>query len=195
MYKPWQKEYEKLLNDLCERFQGEILPVQSGHSNETTFSMNADMYAYPRYKGVINGLTVFLEISATPCADASMFEMTNVEYLRIYVLQETHHKVFVRHEGIIDKVQKKMALNNEHETGNKKFDNEYFLYHNNADDIPLLDSSDFQSFVESLEPFESVEISHGGMVVCDEIDSPDVLTVQHVTDRISKIGTVAESIH
>lgn len=183
--RPWEKEFDKLLRDMKAVWGGQITEIDNPGFRGSGLT---EMYVYPIYDTTVDDFKVRLTISELPLPGMGLIEgADNVEYLSIQLSVTCAIEAAVRHEYFLDRLKKKLALDYEVQTGNRRFDRDYFLITRPKEDISLLKSTQVQEKIVDLEPFDGLLFGIGGINSTYEIAGKNPLNVGYVEQKIKKL--------
>jgi len=192
--KPWQKPFEKLLQEFLQQCRGEI--SRPGSKGELpSWGDDLSFFFYPTFHGELQGQTFTIEISEFPASGFSDFEAAdNVEYLRIFITKPTEYSVQVIHESWFHRLEKKFHLDREFQTGNSEFDRRYYLRSQADKDRQLLQDPRFQEMIMSLESFSVLQVLDSGVRWSQMISDEKQLEFLVVDDYLKRMLKLAATI-
>ncbi len=189
--KPWKKEFESLIKDISLKLEGEIKSLSNfkGEFGARAFNYDNESYFYPSFVGKYKGHSITIENSEFPVSDISSYIDAggNFEYLRIIITKKTAYNIFISQEGIMDKIQKKIGLISEYETGIELFDKEYLLQAKSDKDKQLLKTYKFQNKIKELEPFTTIKISFNSIQWCKSIHDKSQLSYVEIEKYLDRL--------
>jgi hypothetical protein len=167
--KPWKKEFDALLQALTAMWGGEIsVPGRSAL---------ADLYFYPELEVRRGECDVRIRISEFPNGQTGYTEAAdNVEYLIVETPVVTPLALRVSHEELHKKLHRLLGLVSEYQTGNRSFDQAYFLKTSGEGDERVASNPDFQKAVTDLEPFALIDVT------------PDRVSISRMITRKRSLG-------
>ena len=190
--KPWMKEYDKLLNEMKALWGDHSKEVNN--PDDKSFSISS-YYVYPILNTNIDGFDVQVTVSKNILPGAGAIQSSdNIEYLSILLITPCTLKAAIRHESFTDRFKKKLALEFEAQTGNEKFDKDYFLITRPKEDIQLLKSNQVQNEIRGLEPFSGLVFTKGGINSTHLIEDKSILNIQNIKRIIMQLIVLANLV-
>lgn len=211
--KPWSKEFDSLLEKMTARWGGEIDGPEDlakddrrkrGDTNTSFAQAEAghaagpiDLYYYPRYTAVIDNHTISMTVWEYPFPGTRMMEgEDNIEYLLIVLHMSCNHRIAVRHEHFMDRFKKKVGLEYELQTGDGKFDRDYFLITRPKENIEFLKLPVVQKTIRDMEPFAGISFGMYGISfsreLCDEKQF-DIAEIKSIVHRLIGLAAAVPS--
>jgi hypothetical protein len=162
--KPWEKPFERLLQEFSLQYKGKISKSES-NGKRPLWGYDSSFFFYPLFYGEWKDQTFTIEISEFSASMFGDFEaVDNVEYLRIFVIRRSSYNIMIVHEDWHHRFAKKLHLDREFQTGSKEFDYKYYLRTQSDKDKCLVANLRLQDMVRSLEPFSAIQILKPGIL-------------------------------
>ena len=148
MLRLYEKEYEQFFLKMLSRWENDH-DFSGITSNPHSIYNKISYPSYPSFHGrqFDDKFTIrFLESGALP-------------YLEFILQFTSGRNLKLRHQSNFDKFWLKLNLSSEYKTGNKEFDDKYFISKTKSeDDKKIIKDTGFQKQVLECEPFEFFEI-------------------------------------
>jgi len=195
--KPWEKRFDTLVDELARNYDGKLKRPESTR-DLPTLAVDPSYFNYPIFYGEYKNMQFIVENNELPGAKYSIYDLgDNVEFLRITLLRQSPVNIEITHEHWLHRLQKKIKIKREFQTGNEAFDKDYFLHADSERDKQLLADSEFQQIVRQLEPLSVLRIYKVGVRLSQMITDAkhlDYLTVDRCIRNLYKIADLLSSI-
>ncbi len=156
-HKLWKKEYHALLNTLQQQWNAEISTPKLPDRNVPR-AVASSYFFYPRLLADMDTRRIVLSLNEVPAGKEVPETGEEDEYLHFTVVGEFPATFIVTHENFLSRLKKFLRIDHEFQTGNRQFDDDYYLIaYSDAAKAKLREPS-LQGAIRSLEPFVAIEL-------------------------------------
>jgi hypothetical protein len=188
------KPFEKLVVELEARWGEESTDKAPSAPNGESLISGRSLWAYPFFSGTREGSRVAVTISEQPVGQGNLLDAAdNCEFLQISLFRKIGVCLILRHEGIFDRLKKKIRFDWEYQTGNAEFDRKYYIAEARSErDRKLVDKGDFQKLVNKLEPFASLALLDSGVHCSLFIEDESILSFECIDSYLRQLQLIIE---
>jgi len=173
--KPWEKEFNDLLERLHNSWGGNIVRNDS------------KIYSYSIYKGEYRDYKLLLMISEYPYPTGDYIEGNdNVEYIQLQILGDFKYQIFIRAESWWDRFQKFIGLQVDYQTGKEDFDKKYLLHIGSGNEKHLVNDFSFQEQIKALDPFGSITMKESYFMITRQVRDKEQLTLANIENLTNR---------
>jgi hypothetical protein len=116
-------------------------------------------------------------------------------YLRIYFFTKNNFNLTFSHEEVGDRMQKKLHLTTEVQSGDPEFDKRFFIQSSTENGATLLHNSRVREWITHLYPFDRLEIIPSGIVWSRNLSDKTQLAFPFVEKIVETIFKLAETVN
>jgi hypothetical protein len=190
-----------LLQELVAKWGGNIDdPEKKSRDCWNSYDTNilGSLYIYPIYTGTLKDIRFMVEISRFVGSVRQMSMIVSVEgilYLRIYFFTKNNFNLTFSHEEVGDRMQKKLHLTTEVQSGDPEFDKRFFIQSSTENGATLLHNSRVREWITHLYPFDRLEIIPSGIVWSRNLSDKTQLAFPFVEKIVETIFKLAETVN
>jgi len=179
--KPWQDEYEALLERMKFAWEGEIV------------SKKSSLRIYSIYKGDFKNYKYFLMINDLPYNIGNFMDAyDNVKYIQLQLFDKFKFNFFIRHETKWDKFHKIIGLEADYSTGNSDYDKRYLIHIGADGERDLMNDFSFQQYIKSLDTFGCITMKDNYFMISKELKDKNQLTLVNIESLLNSMVELAD---
>ena len=183
--KPWKKEFEILLKHMLNTWGGKT----TGPGEKSL----ERMFVYPTYHTTIDDMKCVIDISESATI-AWSGAADNIEYLRINLIKPHEMNIQITRETFIERAKKFFHMDSEYQTGNKNFDQRFYIRLKSDKDKTFVSRLDVQELIKRLDPFTIIEFSDIGVRWAQQINSKKQLEFVKVENYVRSVIELAKIV-
>lgn len=191
--KLWKKEFDTLLQTLKTEWTGEIREPKK-HPGNVTGAVDVDYWEYPEFRATLDGHRIEISLSELPAKQMSMLSAPEDEFLYCVLFGEFTPEFAITVEGTFDRIKKFLKIDHEYQSGDQKFDSDFYLSPRNEAARAALKGEDVRDCIRALEPFALVEVRQGSIFLSRGLHHAELLDPEPVGQTFRSLVSLAEKI-
>ena len=189
--KLWTKEFDKLLAELQPLIGGTIrLPAPP--DPEMARAVPSSVWLYPTLVTRMSDRRVEFTLSDIPAG--RMLDVSGAvdEYLHFHVYSKIETSFSVTLEGVFTRFRKFIRFDQEFETGNASFDDEFYLNPRDSLARAKLKEPAIQQTIASLAPIVLLNVDEGGIFLSRGVEAAEDLNTEAVQKTFTALISLVE---